>query len=190
MTWTQTTLNIKDAAGASQPVIAYTDGTNFSFAHPLLDNTGAVINPANAANQLLAPVPTIVAGATTTRPANTTAYVAGQLLANSTTAGSVTYPTIAAARANDVAGTILRLRLKKSGTTLTNGIFRVHLYNVLPSVTNGDGATWLSTTAGYVGGFDVTMTQAFSDSAMGIGIPTAGYGVAFAPVSGTRIYIT
>jgi hypothetical protein len=48
MTWTQTTVNIKDASGVSQPVIAYTDGTNFSFAHPLLDNTGAVISPAQA----------------------------------------------------------------------------------------------------------------------------------------------
>jgi len=137
-------------------------------------------------NLVYLPAPLIVTGGTTTRPANTTAYVAGQLLANSTTAGSVTYPTIAAARANDQAGTILRLRLKKTGTTLTNGIFRVHLYNSQPTVTNGDGATWLTTTAGYVGAFDVTMTQAFSDSAMGIGVPSSGSGVAFAPATGTQ----
>lgn len=51
MTWTQTTLAILDGAGTSRPVIAYTDGTNYSFAHPLLDNTGAIIAPANAGNQ-------------------------------------------------------------------------------------------------------------------------------------------
>lgn len=48
MTWTQTTLNVKDASGTDRPIIAYTDGTNFSFAHPLLDNTGAIISPAQA----------------------------------------------------------------------------------------------------------------------------------------------
>src|SRR5258708_5254537 len=51
MTWTQTVLNIKDAANTTQPVIAYTDGTNFSFAHPLLDNTGAIIAPATSGKQ-------------------------------------------------------------------------------------------------------------------------------------------
>lgn len=54
MTWTQTTLTIKDAAGTNQPVIAYTDGTNFSFALPLLDNTGAVIAPATSTLQTTA----------------------------------------------------------------------------------------------------------------------------------------
>lgn len=51
MTWTPTTLTIKDANGVSQPVTAYTDGTNFSFAHPVLDNTGAVIAPATSGKQ-------------------------------------------------------------------------------------------------------------------------------------------
>ncbi len=215
MTWTQTTVTIKDASGTNQPVIAYTDGTNFSFAHPLLDNTGAIVSPATqgtlasvlsalqtaipagsnvigkfgidqtapgVTNLVQLPVPYIVAGNTMTRSTNTTAYGAGQLV----NAATVVYPTIAAARGNDVAGTILRLRLKKSGSTLTNGIFRVHLYNAQPTATNADGGAWLTTTSGYTGSFDVTMTQAFSDSAMGIGIPTAGAGVAFAPATGTQ----
>jgi hypothetical protein len=54
MPWTQTILNLKDALGTSQPVIAYTDGTNFSFAHPLLDNTGAIIAPATSTLQTTA----------------------------------------------------------------------------------------------------------------------------------------
>jgi hypothetical protein len=52
MTWTQTTISIKDAAGANQPVIAFTDGTNLAFARPLLDNAGAIVSPANAGNQV------------------------------------------------------------------------------------------------------------------------------------------
>ena len=54
MTWTQTTLSIKDANNTTQTVVAYTDGTNYSFAHPLLDNTGAIIAPATAGNQATA----------------------------------------------------------------------------------------------------------------------------------------
>lgn len=46
MTWTQTTLTLKDAAGNNQPIVAFTDGTNYSLAHPILDNTGAIIAPA------------------------------------------------------------------------------------------------------------------------------------------------
>lgn len=303
MTWTQTTLNLKDAAGANQPIIAYTDGTNFSFAHPLLDNTGTIIAPATAglqttgntslsaiatsvaaipaspatsgrqdtgntslgtiatstgdldtnlgakadsaastdtgtfslialfkrllststtlvtnttglataANQSTAttslgtiatavqaatPAGTniigaltnggqVVIGSTVTRPANTTAYVVGQLVANNTVAGSVTYPTIAAARGTNLVSVATRCILKKTGTSLPNAIFRVHFYNAQPTVSNGDGATWLTGSANYLGFFDVTCTQAFTDAAIGVGIPGSGSMMTFTPASGT-----
>jgi hypothetical protein len=51
MTWTPTTLTILDGAGTSRTIVAYTDGTNFSFPHSLLDNTGAIIAPATSVNQ-------------------------------------------------------------------------------------------------------------------------------------------
>jgi len=209
MTWTSTTLTIKDAAGTTQPVIAYTDGTNFSFAHPLLDNTGAIIAPATSGNQATAntslstiatavqaaiPAGTntigaitnggqVVTGSTITRPANTTAYVAGYLVANSTTAGSVTYPTIAAARGTNIVSVATRCILKKTGTSLTNAIFRVHFYNAQPSVSNGDGAAWLTGSSNYLGFFDVTCTQVFTDAAMGVGIPGSGSMMTFTPAS-------
>jgi hypothetical protein len=66
MTWTPTTLAALDASGAPHTIIAYTDGTNFSFAHPLLDNTGAIISPAVATGSVhLTASPTITAGAYT-----------------------------------------------------------------------------------------------------------------------------
>ena len=127
----------------------------------------------------------VVAGSTITRPANTTAYVAGYLVANSTTAGSVTYPTVAAARGTNIVSVATRCSIKKTGTSLTNAIFRVHFYNAQPTVTNGDGAAWLTGSANYLGFFDVTCTQVFSDGAIGVGIPGSGSMMTFAPASGT-----
>jgi hypothetical protein len=183
MTWTQTTLNIKDAAGANQPIIAYTDGTNFSFAHPLLDHTGAIVGGGTALP--LVNGGKVVTGGTVTRPADTTAYAAGDLVANSTTAGSVTYPAIAAARGTDIVSVATRCLFKKTGTSLTNAIFRVHFYNAQPSVSNGDNGAWLTGSANYLGFFDITCTQVFTDAAMGVGTVGNGAMMTFAPASGT-----
>ena len=336
MTWTQTILNLKDAAGANQPVIAYTDGTNFSFAHPLLDNTGAIIAPATAGlqttgntalsaiatsvaaipaspatsgrqdtgntslgtiatnttgvataakqdtgNTSLATIATavqaatpagantignvglvagsakvgivttdqtthgttdlvaaditkvagsaisqghgtaatairvelptdgtgvvgltastntigalatsgrIVTGTTITRPTpDTNIYAAGDLVANSTTAATVNAApcTIAAARGTDIVSVATRCQLKKTGTSLTNAIFRVHFYNAATTVSNGDNGAWLTPNANYLGFFDVTCTQAFTDGAIGVGIPGSGSMMTFAPATGT-----
>jgi hypothetical protein len=278
MTWTQTTLNLKDAAGANQPIIAYTDGTNFSFAHPLLDNTGTIIAPATAglqttgntslsaiatstgdldtnlgakadsaastdtgtfslialfkrllststtlvtnttglataANQSTAttslgtiatavqaatPAGTnsigavttgghVVSGTTITRPADTTAYTAGDLVASSTTAATVNGAptTIAAARGADIVSVATRCILKKTGTGLPNAIFRVHFYNAATTVSNGDNGTWLTTSANYLGFFDITCTQVFTDAAIGVGTPGSGSMMTFTPASGT-----
>lgn len=137
------------------------------------------------------PAPTIVTGNATTRPANTTAYAAYQLLANSTTVGSVTPATIAAAKGTNLATTAVRCRLQKSGVaasgagSVANAYFRIHFYNVLPTVTNGDGAAWLSTLTGWVGAFDITQMFLGSDNSAGIGIPVQGSTMAFSPVNGT-----
>jgi len=120
-----------------------------------------------------------------TRPANTTAYTFGDLVANNTTAGSVTPISVDAARAIDTVSSMIRCRLEKTGTSVTSAIFRVHFYNELPTVTNGDNGVWLSTQAGYVGSVDITVDKAFSDGAEGIGAPSAGSALIFAPVSGT-----
>lgn len=121
-----------------------------------------------------------VAGITTnpsasfTRPADTTAYASGDLVANSTTAGSVTAMTFTVARANGLSGMIRRARIKKTSTSTTNASFRLHLYTSIPTVTNGDNGVWLSTQSGYLGAIDLPADRAFSDAASGVGVPIAG----------------
>jgi hypothetical protein len=47
MTWTQTALKLLDGDGTPRQVIAWTDGVNYAFAHPVLDSTGAAVGPGN-----------------------------------------------------------------------------------------------------------------------------------------------
>ena len=167
--------NIMGKMGIDQTTPGTTNGVQVNAALPAGTNSiGAVTNGG-----------LVVAGGTVTRPANTTAYAAGQLVANSTTAGSVTYPTIAAARGTNIVSVATRSMLKKTGTSLTNAIFRVHFYNAQPTVSNGDGAAWLTGSSNYLGFFDITCTQAFSDAAIGVGIPGSGSMMTFAPTTGT-----
>jgi hypothetical protein len=367
MTWTQTTLNIKDAANTTQPVIVYTDGTNFAFAHPILDSTGAVIAPAtsgkqdtgNAAltaiqasaaaaataakqdtgNTSLGNVDTnlgakadsaastdtgtfslialfkrllqtstslltaaqaatpagsnligkvtldqttpgttesvtvatgqgagatigttadalvsagaagsisaklrratqgledlkslivlaagsaiigkfgidqttpgttngvqvnaalpagtntvgavasgvkVATGNTLILPSGASIYAFQDLMANSATAGSVSAPTIAAARGTDIPSVAMRCRLQKSTTTTTRAVFRVHYWNAAPSVTNGDNGVFIPTLdSTYMGYYDVTCNMQGTGSAYGISEQKI---MPFTPASGT-----
>lgn len=123
-----------------------------------------------------------------TRPADTTAYASGDLVANSTTAGSVVPVPLVAARDNGASAMIRRVRLKKSGTSVTNASFRVHFYLSSPTPTNGDNGAWLTTESGYLGACDVTIDKAFSDAAEGIGVPNEGIEINFVPPTGKTIY--
>lgn len=131
---------------------------------------------------------TVIASGTFTRPSDTTAYAVGDLVANSTTAGSVVPISLTVARANDTTGMIRRCALATSSTSTTNASFRAHLYNVSPTPANGDnGAYSTSGVAGYLGALDITLGQAFTDGAKGIGTPNTGSEVNFVPASGTRV---
>ena len=112
-----------------------------------------------------------------TRPNDTNAYTSGDLVANNVTNTSVT-PMSWVVSANPVHGNFVipRVRMKHSTTTTTNGTFRLHLYNSLPTVTNGDNGAWTSIESGYLGCFDITADKAFSDGAGGQGVPTSGTG--------------
>lgn len=123
-----------------------------------------------------------------TRPANTTAYASGQLVANSTTAGSVTPLVLQAARVNGGSGRLLRANLLKSGTSVTNASFRVHVYKTLPTPANGDGGAWSTTQSNYLGAFDVVVDKAFTDGAAGNGIPLVGTAIVFDTVTGANLY--
>lgn len=127
--------------------------------------------------------------ATFTRPADTTAYAVGDLVANSTTAGSVTPLQFTVARSAAGSGMIRRARIRKTGTNVTNAIFRLHLYNVSPTASNGDNGAWLTNQAAeYVGSFDLTLDKAFTDGAAGNGIPSVGFEVNFKLPSGTVLF--
>jgi hypothetical protein len=123
-----------------------------------------------------------------TRPANTTQYAVGNLVANSTTAGSVTPLSWTAARVAQESFSILRARIITSSTT-TNGIFRLHLFSASPTCANGDnGAYSVSGSAGYLGDIDVSVSQAFTDGAFGVGVSNVGPAIQSALASGTLIY--
>ena len=124
-----------------------------------------------------------LASASFTRPADVAPYAVGDLVANSTTAGSVTPLTLTVGRTGTTPGStgmIRRLRLRKSGTNITNAVFRVHFYRTAPTVTNGDNGAWLSNNAAnYVGHIEVTFDKAFSDGAAGNGVPAVGSEINF-----------
>lgn len=124
-----------------------------------------------------------------TRPNNTTAYSSGQLVANSTTAGSVvplSFPM--GNRFPNGRTRLTRARISKTGTGITNASFRIHIYGVLPTLSNGDGAAWLSNNAAnWLGNIDVTSMLAFSDGAAGTGSAPAGSEM-FLNVPGANIY--
>jgi hypothetical protein len=134
----------------------------------LLDSTGRLlVSPSDVVQ---------IVSVNFTRPADTTAYASGDLVANSTTAGSVVPMTFAVTRASGGTGAIVRARLKKTTTGVTNAAFRVHLHKNAPTYSNGDNGAWLTTESLYLGSFDITMDRVFSDGAKGIGIPVTGNG--------------
>jgi hypothetical protein len=111
-----------------------------------------------------------------TRPSNTTAYAAGQLVANSVTAGAVA-PMVFTVGGNSMPGQfrLSRIRLFKSGPSSTNAQFRLHLYGAAPSVANGDGGAWSTSGAAfYLGSIDVASMKAFTDGCADVGDDAAG----------------
>lgn len=130
-----------------------------------------------------------------TRPADTTAYAAGDLCANSTTAGSVTPLTFSnAVRASADGVRIERARIRKSSTGLTNATFRLHLFESSPTLSVGDNAAFNSSgvlgvnnALAYLGSIAVTMQNSGSDGAIGHGVPLVGNGIVAQP-SATTIY--
>lgn len=131
---------------------------------------------------------TVNASASKVRPANTTAYATGQLVADNVTAGSVTPFSLTAARVAAGSGVIRKVRLTKTSTGIANAAFRVHFFSAAPTVTNGDGGTFLPNgVANYLGSADITMDRALSDGAWGasdVGMTD----ISFKLSSGTTVY--
>ncbi len=117
------------------------------------------------------------ASGTITRPADTTAYASGDLVANSVTAGSVTalqFSTLA--RISGGSGVIVGARIQKSTAGITNAAFRVHYFDTVPTFTSAGDNSALSTVVvasakGYLGYVDIPAMVGFSDVAWGTGAP-------------------
>jgi hypothetical protein len=156
------------------------------------DENGDTINSTNRL-----PIESLTGGYTTnptanfTRPADTTAYASGDLVANSTTAGSVVSMSITAARSDGGSFMIRRAKLHKSTTSVTNASFRLHFFRVAPStITNGDNGVWsVSGVADYCGAIDVTVDRAFTDGACGFGVPMTGNEISVDLASGTAVRV-
>lgn len=132
-----------------------------------------------------------------TRPADTTAYASGDLVANSTTAGSVvalswTCLPVAMNVAADGFFFIRRAKLKKSTTGVTNAAFRLHLYGTDPAVSsgiaNGDNGAWSINDATYLGYFDFGALVAHRDCAQLVAAPSVGAEISHSPASGSTVY--
>jgi len=102
------------------------------------------------------------------RPANTTAYASGDLVANSATAASVVGLYWATSSVSGQ-GTISRVRLYKSGPSATNANFRIHFYSAEPDVTNGDNGVFAIDTARYhLGTVDCDMSSGAHSGTVGL----------------------
>lgn len=123
------------------------------------------------------------------RPANTTAYDSGDIVANDTTAGSVVPCEIDFGVPN---ATVLlrRMLFRKSGSTTTNAVFRVHVFTAAPTVANGDnGALSISTgAASYVGTFSTGSVLGMSDGVVGSSTPNVGSDIAAVLGSSGKLY--
>lgn len=181
------TISYCDVAVADEPV-GTADGASVSLATRLDAVNDSVAIGAGEAHIGEVGSPILTPSGSFNRPADTTAYAAGDLVANSTTAGSVTPVGLVAARVALGGLSIRRMRLRKSTTSLTNASFRVHAYSVQPTVSNGDNGAWLTPMSGYLGAFDVTMDKAHSDGASGQGVPMVGSEVSAKLASGQTVY--
>jgi hypothetical protein len=147
---------------------------------------GTILQQSNT-GQLVLPVPghpsnVRIPSGSFVRPADTTTYASGDLVANSTTAGAVVPISMQATDVTNGTGFLRRCMLRKSGTGVTNAQFRVHVYqgDTIITCANGDNGIWSTNQVdNYLGSFDVTVDKAFTDGASGVGVPTNGFELSF-----------
>lgn len=127
---------------------------------------------------------------TLVRPANTTAYTQGSLIASSTTAGQVVLPSFQLSGIFGTQVAIPRIRLLTNATTGWGGTtLRVRFWTSQPVYAGGDGTGYSVTTgaarSSIYSGFDVTLAQ-LGDGAIGEAIPNVGAAVYLA--SGNLVF--
>ena len=111
----------------------------------------------------------VLKSGTLTRPANTTAYGAGDALSTET-AASTSMTISDAVQTNGGAGRITRVRLVKDDTNVTNADFTVHLFNQSDGVGVTDDnsaftAVNYTSRAAYIADVDLATMTALTDGA-------------------------
>lgn len=93
------------------------------------------------------------------RPANTTAYTAGDLVANDVDAADVVPLKFSVARLGSGRGIVRRIILFKDDETTTAAAFNLHLFSESPAVNNGDNGAFQPTTVqNYLGTVAIDMS--------------------------------
>lgn len=133
--------------------------------------------------------------ATFTRPANTTAYTANDLVANDATAGSVVAMTF---KMTSGGGWLRQIALHKTDVSVTNAAFRLWMFTAAPTMADGDNGAFAMSSPAFttlLGTIDVTVDQVFGDAVgfaridRGLWVPDTFYGLleargAYTPASG------
>jgi hypothetical protein len=154
------------------------------------------LSVAIASDQSSVPVTSFSSGSITnptsilTRYPNTIAYAANQLVASSTTAGSVVVPSFAIATSGGGA-IISRVRIRTSVTTGWGNVnLSINLWTTAPTYTNGDGGAYVVATgsAGWIANFLINGMLQFGDGAIGSGGLTSANEMAIKLTSGTAIF--
>jgi hypothetical protein len=179
----QVRINLTTVIVGSGTVTPYVTLLPYQVADPIFQaitstNTGS---PVPAGNFWIGSTDIVATpSATFTRPANTTAYSSGQLVGNSTTAGSVTPLSFTAARVTGGNFYVRRFTMSfSSHQAMTGTSFRLHLYTVTPAaITNGDGGTYAVTTANEFCEMDTSSTipTPGTDVSILYGVPSPGDG--------------
>lgn len=107
----------------------------------------------------------VVTAPTMTRPADTTQYSTGDLVANSTTAGSVVPLEFDVGGGSGMVRKI-RIRTNRTSGGTTSAVFRVYLFRTAPTVAGGDNAAFSpGNAANFIDAMDVVLNEQFSDGA-------------------------
>jgi len=132
----------------------------------------------------------VATGTALTRPANTTAYSAGDSVSDNATAGSVTANSITVADVADqpVTVEVVTLTTADTGPGAAGATFEMHLFDSNPTSSSGvgagDNAAYTQKRAGWVGVLSGTF-RAMSDGSVARLVPSSGDNrIITTPVSG------
>lgn len=123
--------NIAQMNGVTVTMGNGVSGTGVQRVSLASDSTGQVALAASEAHAGFVGITTVMTSQAFTRPSNTTAYAANQVVGF--TAGATNMTFSSAARVNNGSGRIVKARLMANSVTTTNALFRLFLFNAAPT---------------------------------------------------------